>query len=119
MLGTVRSGTALLVLLAPDTEESEALDGKVDSLVAEASARTVPTLYCLSRRRMGKACRAKTRQSAVAIVSLASTATLINEQQKQGGGGGGGGGVENDEKEVILVRRRELFQKITFFVCNR
>ncbi len=49
-LGAVKAGRALLVLLAPDTEESEALDGKLGALQHEARDRGVPVVACLSRR---------------------------------------------------------------------
>ena len=65
----IKAGSARLVLLPPDIEASECLDGVVESLLAEAEARGVPLCYCLSRRRLGKALGSGMRQSAVAVYS--------------------------------------------------
>jgi ribosomal protein L7Ae-like RNA K-turn-binding protein len=67
VLNGVKAGKAKLILLAPDTECSEALDDKVDLVIAEAQSREVPVCYCLSRRRIGKAVGLTMRQSAVCI----------------------------------------------------
>ena len=45
----VRSGVAKLLLLAPDSESSEALDGLLDVLLGEAERCEIPVLYCLNR----------------------------------------------------------------------
>lgn len=45
----VRSGLVKLLLLAPDSESSEALDGLLDTLLEEAERLEVPVLYCLNR----------------------------------------------------------------------
>ena len=66
-LNGVKSERAILVLLAPDTEESEALDSKMDDLINEAHAREIPILFCLSRRKLAKSILASTRQAAVAV----------------------------------------------------
>jgi ribosomal protein L7Ae-like RNA K-turn-binding protein len=66
-LNGVKSERAILVLVAPDTEESEALDSKLDDLIREAQAREIPILFCLSRRKLAKSILASTRQAAVAV----------------------------------------------------
>ena len=45
----MRSGLAKLLLLAPDSESSEALDGLLDVLLGEAERCEIPVLYCLNR----------------------------------------------------------------------
>jgi ribosomal protein L7Ae-like RNA K-turn-binding protein len=64
---SARAGMCKLLLLAPDTEASAALDGKLALLIQDAKEKGVPTLYCLSRRQMGKACQTNTRQSCVSV----------------------------------------------------
>jgi ribosomal protein L7Ae-like RNA K-turn-binding protein len=66
-LNGVKADRAKLVLLSPDTEESDALDDKIDYLIELALAKEIPILYCLNRRKLGKAVNLTTRQSAVAI----------------------------------------------------
>jgi hypothetical protein len=63
----IKASKAMLVLLAPDTEVSEALDGKLSALIDEAQSRDVPILYCLTRRKLGKALHSSMKQAAVAI----------------------------------------------------
>jgi ribosomal protein L7Ae-like RNA K-turn-binding protein len=63
----VKSGRAKLVLLAPDTEVSDTVDEKVDSLISEAQSREIPVLYCLNRRRLGKAIKSNMKQAAIAV----------------------------------------------------
>ena len=63
----VKASRARLVLLAIDTEESEALDSKLQILLDEAKAREIPVLYCMSRRRLAKAMKSTFRQSCIAI----------------------------------------------------
>lgn len=65
----VKVGKALLVLMAPDIEQSEVLDGGLNFLLTEAAAREIPVLSCLSRRRLGKALMSSMRQTVVAIYS--------------------------------------------------
>lgn len=55
------------MLLSPDTESCDVLDDRVDSIVSAASEREIPVLYCLNRRRLGKALGMTTKQSAVAV----------------------------------------------------
>lgn len=62
----VKASKARLVLLAPDTESSEAVDDKLQTLIALAQAKEIPMMYCLSRRKLAKACHLSMRQSAVA-----------------------------------------------------
>jgi ribosomal protein L7Ae-like RNA K-turn-binding protein len=63
----VKAGRASLVLLPPDVEDSASIDAMVDTLLLEAQRAAVPVLYCLSRRRLGKAVGSSMRQSAVAV----------------------------------------------------
>jgi ribosomal protein L7Ae-like RNA K-turn-binding protein len=63
----VKAERAKLVLLAPDTEASDTLDGKLDAMLDEARRREVPVLYCLNRRKLGKAVRSSMKQAAVAV----------------------------------------------------
>lgn len=55
------------MLLAPDTEVSETIDGKLDVLLDEIKQRDIPVIYCLNRRKLGKAIRASMKQAAVAV----------------------------------------------------
>lgn len=67
-----------LVLLAPDTENSVELDKQILKLVNGCGTHssslcpggTVPILYCLSRRQLGKICQSQLRQAAVGLVSI-------------------------------------------------
>ena len=63
----VKAGLASLVLLPPDVEDSASIDALVDALLLAAERAAVPVLYCLSRRRLGKAVGSSMRQSAVAV----------------------------------------------------
>jgi ribosomal protein L7Ae-like RNA K-turn-binding protein len=63
----VKAGRARLVLIASDIEDSETLDGKLQEMILLAKQREIPTLYCLSRRQLGKAVGSTFRQSAVAL----------------------------------------------------
>jgi hypothetical protein len=65
--------------LAPDTECSEALDDKVDLIIAEANSREVPIAYCLSRRRIGKAVGLSMRQSAVCVYDASGAHDLFKK----------------------------------------
>jgi len=66
-LNGVKSGRARLVLLAIDTEESEALDEKFNTLLVEAKGKEIPVLYSMTRRKLAKSIGSSFRQSAVAI----------------------------------------------------
>jgi len=57
-----------LLLIAPNTEESEVLDDRIESLIDEAISRDIPACYCLSKRLLGKACQLSMKQSAVAVL---------------------------------------------------
>ena len=63
----IRAGNARLVLLPPDIEESLVMDKMVQTLLHEADKREIPVVYCLSRRRLGKALDNTMRQSAAAV----------------------------------------------------
>lgn len=63
----VKAERARLVLIASDIEDSETLDGKLQEMILLAKQREIPTLYCLSRRQLGKAVGSTFRQSAVAV----------------------------------------------------
>lgn len=68
-INCVKSGRARLLLLAPDTEESDTLDSKLDVLVQEARMKEIPLAYSLRRRALGKAVQSSMRQSVVTIVN--------------------------------------------------
>ena len=55
VINSIKAGKARLVLLAPDTEQSEVVDSKIAQLLQAARDKEVPCLYCLSRRRLAKA----------------------------------------------------------------
>ncbi len=65
----IKSGRAKLVLLAPDTETSDAIDSKLDVLVQLAKERGIPCVYCMRRRQLGKAVGSTMKQAAVAVVN--------------------------------------------------
>ena len=68
-----KSGRARLILLASDSEQSEAIDSKLKTLITEASTRMdahdepIPILYCMNRRKLGKAIGTTIRVAAVAV----------------------------------------------------
>jgi hypothetical protein len=53
--------------LAPDSEASDAVDDKLDNLIAEANKREVPVLYGLTRRKLAKAIHVNMRQVVVGV----------------------------------------------------
>lgn len=61
VLNGVRGERAKLVVLAPDTEVSDALDDRLGEVLREARERGVPVLFGLSRRKLGKALGACSR----------------------------------------------------------
>eukprot|EP01041_Mallomonas_annulata_P008344 gene8344-17191_t len=63
----VKADKAKVVFLAPDTEASGALDTKLVTLIQEAQNRRIPILYCLTRRKLGKAVASTMKQSAVTV----------------------------------------------------
>lgn len=67
-MNAVKSNKVRLLLIAPNTEESEVLDNKIESLMDEAATRDIPVCYCLSKRLLGKACQLSMKQSAVAVL---------------------------------------------------
>ena len=64
----VRAGSVKLLLLAPDSEESVAIDTVLDALKELAVEREVPVLYCLNRRKLGKAAHSSMKQLAIAVL---------------------------------------------------
>ena len=65
----MRTERAKIVFLAPDTEASAAIDAKLMALVEESKLREVPIVYCMSRRRLGRAVGSSMKQSAVAVLN--------------------------------------------------
>lgn len=63
----VKAGRVKLLLIAPNTEQSSILDGKLLDLVHCAQVLDVPVLHCLSRRLLGKALQMTMKQSVVAV----------------------------------------------------
>jgi hypothetical protein len=53
--------------LAPDTEESDAIDDKISLLISEAQERNIPIIYTLKRRQLGKAAASSMKQSVISI----------------------------------------------------
>ena len=68
-LSSVKVGRARLLLLAPDTESSDAIDDKLKGLLTMCSSKDIPCIWCLSRRQLGKAAGATIKQSVVAVLS--------------------------------------------------
>lgn len=64
----MRAGSVKLLLLAPDSEDSVAIDSVLDALKELALQREVPVLYCLNRRKLGKAAHSSMKQLAVAVL---------------------------------------------------
>ena len=64
----VRAGSVKLLLLAPDSEDSAAIDSVLDTLKEIAFEKEVPVLYCLNRRKLGKAAHSSMKQLAVAVL---------------------------------------------------
>jgi ribosomal protein L7Ae-like RNA K-turn-binding protein len=65
----VKAGRMKLILLAPNTEASVALDQKIVQLLVLADALSIPVCHCLSRRLLGKALQMPIKQSCVGILS--------------------------------------------------
>lgn len=63
----VKAGRVKMVLLAPNTEASVALDSKVLYLIRCATALNIPVMYALSRRLLGSALEMTIKQSCVGI----------------------------------------------------
>lgn len=66
-INSVKSGRAVLVLVAPDMESSDTLDDKLHELITLAQGKQIPILFCLSRRKLGKAVLQSMRQVSVAV----------------------------------------------------
>ena len=64
----MKAGLVKLLLLAPDSEASEAIEGVLNVLLEEARVREVPVLYCLNRRKLGKAAHSSMKQVVVAVI---------------------------------------------------
>ena len=56
-----------MIILAVDTEEAEVLDCKIANIIAAAKESEIPLLFCLNRRKLGKAIATTVKQAAVAI----------------------------------------------------
>ena len=67
VLNGVKSKRARLVLLAPDTEASDELDKKINDIMKESTEQSVPVMYCLSRRKLGKAVHVTVKHCALAV----------------------------------------------------
>eukprot|EP01033_Poteriospumella_lacustris_P018170 gene18170-13045_t len=65
----VKAGRVKMVLLAPNTEASVALDSKVLYLIRCATALNIPVMYALSRRLLGAALEMTIKQSCVGLCS--------------------------------------------------
>eukprot|EP01035_Chromulina_nebulosa_P018938 gene18938-24745_t len=63
----IKANKAKIVLIAPDTEKSESIDSLIQSLITAAISNEIPVIYCLSRRKLAKACHLSMRQAAVAV----------------------------------------------------
>ena len=63
----MKSGRAKIVFIAPDFEDSDAIDEKLDELIEEGRNQEVPMIFCLSRRQLAKAIGTSMRQVVVAV----------------------------------------------------
>jgi ribosomal protein L7Ae-like RNA K-turn-binding protein len=59
-----------MLLLAPDTEESDVLDSKIADMLAEAREKEIPVVYSLKRRPLGKAAGVTMKQSVVSVCNI-------------------------------------------------
>ena len=64
----MKAGLVKLLLLAPDSEASEAIECVLSILLEEARVREVPVLHCLNRRKLGKAAHSSMKQVVVAVI---------------------------------------------------
>ena len=64
----MRQGKAKILLLAPDCESSDVLGGKLQALVQLCGERNVQVMYCLNRRKLGKAVGSSMRQMVVCVL---------------------------------------------------
>lgn len=69
ILGTtmVKTGRALLVVLAPNTETAQVIDDKIETIIQHCHDKEIPILYALNKRKLGKAIQASIKQSVVAV----------------------------------------------------
>lgn len=65
---STKLGKTRLLLLAPNTEASEELDHRIDSLLSLASEKEIPAIYCLSKRLLGKHAQMSMKQSVIAVL---------------------------------------------------
>lgn len=63
----VKANKVKALLLAPDTEASDAVDDKLQQLVALAIEREIVVLFCLNRRKLGRAVDNSMKQAVVAV----------------------------------------------------
>lgn len=64
----VKAGLVKLLILAPDSEASEALDMSLNALLDYAQQNDVAALYCLNRRKLGKAVHSSMKQVVIAVI---------------------------------------------------
>jgi ribosomal protein L7Ae-like RNA K-turn-binding protein len=61
LLGT-KAERVKLLLIAPDTEISGTIDQKLDILLDLAVEKDIPIIYCLNRKKLGKAIKSSMKQ---------------------------------------------------------
>lgn len=67
---TVKSHRCRLLLLAPDTEESDVLDTKIADMIQTARDNNIPVVYSLKRRQLGKAAGVSMKQSVLSVCNV-------------------------------------------------
>lgn len=65
---TAKTGRAMLVVLAPNTETAQVIDDKLEMLIQYCKNKEIPILYALNKRKLGKAIQATIKQTVVAVL---------------------------------------------------
>ena len=64
---TAKTGRAVLVILAPNTETAQVIDDKLEMLIQYCRDKEIPIIYALNKRKLGKAIQATIKQTVVAV----------------------------------------------------
>jgi selenocysteine insertion sequence-binding protein 2 len=78
----IKAGKAVAVLLAPNIEQNEAeggLNDSVQDIITACSAADIPTVFALSRKKMGEVYGFRKRMSAIALLDVACVQETLTE----------------------------------------
>ncbi len=66
-MSSIKANKAKLLLIAPNTEQSDELDAMLSQLIYEAAQKEIPTMYTLNKRQLGKSLQMSMKQSVVVV----------------------------------------------------